>query len=99
MSLFYTILSTLYVFFVGMVPYDDYEQVAIADLPGLIPGSHKNYGLGEYLLVSCVVSTYAIKKLIIFQLLSKYWIVPIFENYVKPSVATSSIIEMKNEMK
>lgn len=31
---------------VGMVPYDDYEQVAIADLPGLIPGSHKNYGLG-----------------------------------------------------
>ncbi|CAH1642588.1 unnamed protein product [Spodoptera littoralis] len=31
---------------IGMVPYDDYEQVAIADLPGLIPGSHKNYGLG-----------------------------------------------------
>ncbi|KAF9411537.1 hypothetical protein HW555_009685 [Spodoptera exigua] len=30
----------------GMVPFDDYEQVAIADLPGLIPGSHKNYGLG-----------------------------------------------------
>ncbi|CAH2079690.1 unnamed protein product, partial [Iphiclides podalirius] len=30
---------------IGMVPYDDYEQVAIADLPGLIPGSHKNYGL------------------------------------------------------
>ncbi|CAH2210794.1 jg3520 [Pararge aegeria aegeria] len=32
---------------VGMIPYDDYEQVAIADLPGLIPGSHKNYGLGK----------------------------------------------------
>ncbi|CAH0731243.1 unnamed protein product, partial [Brenthis ino] len=31
---------------IGMVPYDDYEQVAIADLPGLISGSHKNYGLG-----------------------------------------------------
>ncbi|XP_073966576.1 mitochondrial ribosome-associated GTPase 2-like [Choristoneura fumiferana] len=31
---------------IGMVPFDDYEQVAIADLPGLIPGSHKNHGLG-----------------------------------------------------
>ncbi|CAH4033064.1 unnamed protein product [Pieris brassicae] len=31
---------------IGMIPYDDYEQVAIADLPGLIPGSHKNKGLG-----------------------------------------------------
>ncbi|KAJ8704756.1 hypothetical protein PYW08_012076 [Mythimna loreyi] len=31
---------------IGMVQFDDYEQVAIADLPGLIPGSHKNYGLG-----------------------------------------------------
>ncbi|XP_026747819.1 mitochondrial ribosome-associated GTPase 2 [Trichoplusia ni] len=31
---------------IGMVLYDDYEQVAIADLPGLIPGSHKNRGLG-----------------------------------------------------
>ncbi|CAG4974722.1 unnamed protein product [Colias eurytheme] len=31
---------------IGMIPYDDYEQVAIADLPGLIPGSHKNRGLG-----------------------------------------------------
>lgn len=32
--------------FVGMVQYDDYEQVAVADLPGLISDSHKNKGLG-----------------------------------------------------
>lgn len=30
----------------GIVHYDDYEQVSIADLPGLIPGSHYNKGLG-----------------------------------------------------
>lgn len=30
----------------GMVQYDDYEQIAVADLPGLIPGSHQNKGLG-----------------------------------------------------
>ncbi|CAG9858359.1 unnamed protein product [Phyllotreta striolata] len=30
----------------GIVQYDDYEQVAVADLPGLIPDSHKNKGLG-----------------------------------------------------
>lgn len=29
-----------------MVHYDDYEQISIADLPGLIPDSHKNRGLG-----------------------------------------------------
>ncbi|KAJ8673378.1 hypothetical protein QAD02_004640 [Eretmocerus hayati] len=31
---------------IGMIQYDDYEQVAVADLPGLIPDSHKNKGLG-----------------------------------------------------
>ncbi|XP_015178814.1 PREDICTED: mitochondrial ribosome-associated GTPase 2 isoform X2 [Polistes dominula] len=31
---------------VGMIPYDDYEQISVADLPGLIPDSHKNKGLG-----------------------------------------------------
>lgn len=30
----------------GMIQYDDYEQIAVADLPGLIPDSHKNKGLG-----------------------------------------------------
>ncbi|XP_015436101.1 PREDICTED: mitochondrial ribosome-associated GTPase 2 [Dufourea novaeangliae] len=30
----------------GMVLYDDYEQIAVADLPGLIADSHKNKGLG-----------------------------------------------------
>ena len=31
---------------IGMIPYDDYEQVAVADLPGLISGSSENRGLG-----------------------------------------------------
>ncbi|XP_037959826.1 mitochondrial ribosome-associated GTPase 2 [Teleopsis dalmanni] len=30
----------------GMVQYQDHVQLAIADLPGLIPGSHLNKGLG-----------------------------------------------------
>lgn len=32
--------------YIGMIPFDDYEQVAVADLPGLIPGSSENKGLG-----------------------------------------------------
>ncbi|XP_063974993.1 mitochondrial ribosome-associated GTPase 2 isoform X1 [Diachasmimorpha longicaudata] len=31
---------------IGMVQYDDYEQIAVADLPGIIEDSHKNKGLG-----------------------------------------------------
>ncbi|XP_045194088.2 mitochondrial ribosome-associated GTPase 2-like [Mercenaria mercenaria] len=31
---------------VGIVEYDDFEQVAVADIPGLIPDAHKNRGLG-----------------------------------------------------
>ena len=31
---------------VGMVMYDDLSQLAVADLPGLVPGSSKNHGLG-----------------------------------------------------
>ncbi|XP_044742696.1 mitochondrial ribosome-associated GTPase 2 [Chrysoperla carnea] len=30
----------------GIVQYDDYEQIAVADLPGIIEDSHKNKGLG-----------------------------------------------------
>nr|CAG4644164.1 EOG090X0ACU [Lepidurus arcticus] len=32
--------------YLGMVKYEDEEQVAVADIPGLIPGAHKNKGLG-----------------------------------------------------
>ncbi|KAL1490631.1 hypothetical protein ABEB36_013292 [Hypothenemus hampei] len=31
---------------IGIVEYEDYEQIAVADLPGLIENSHKNKGLG-----------------------------------------------------
>lgn len=30
----------------GMVMYEDYEQIAVADLPGLVTNAHKNEGLG-----------------------------------------------------
>lgn len=30
----------------GIIHYEDYEQITIADLPGLIQGSHQNKGLG-----------------------------------------------------
>ncbi|XP_046399084.1 mitochondrial ribosome-associated GTPase 2 [Ischnura elegans] len=30
----------------GMVRYSDHEQLSVADLPGLLPGAHKNRGLG-----------------------------------------------------
>ncbi|XP_053959170.1 mitochondrial ribosome-associated GTPase 2 [Anastrepha ludens] len=32
--------------YIGMVQYDDLTQLAVADLPGLIPNSHLNKGLG-----------------------------------------------------
>ncbi|XP_074659914.1 mitochondrial ribosome-associated GTPase 2-like [Tubulanus polymorphus] len=31
---------------VGVIEYEDYEQVAVADIPGLIHGAHQNRGLG-----------------------------------------------------
>ena len=31
---------------IGMVPYEDGLQVAVADIPGIIPEAHKNKGLG-----------------------------------------------------
>ncbi|XP_064640460.1 mitochondrial ribosome-associated GTPase 2-like isoform X2 [Lineus longissimus] len=31
---------------IGMVEYEDHEQIAVADIPGLIKGAHENRGLG-----------------------------------------------------
>lgn len=31
---------------VGVIEYDDYEQLRVADLPGIIEGAHENRGLG-----------------------------------------------------
>lgn len=39
---------------VGVLQYNDYSQVAIADLPGLIDESHKNRGLGLKFLRNCL---------------------------------------------
>lgn len=35
---------------VGVVSYDDYLQLAVADLPGLVEGAHQNRGLGHAFL-------------------------------------------------
>lgn len=32
--------------YIGIVEYDDFTQLAVADLPGLIEGAHKNVGMG-----------------------------------------------------
>lgn len=48
---------------VGIIEYDDYTQLAIADLPGLIEDSHKNRGLGLSFLRNvqkCVCLLYVI---------------------------------------
>lgn len=31
---------------IGIIEYDDYVQLAVADLPGLVEGAHKNVGMG-----------------------------------------------------
>ena len=48
---------------IGVVQFDDYIQIAVADLPGLIKGAHLNYGLGvDFLkhIERCVCLMYVI---------------------------------------
>lgn len=48
---------------IGIVQFDDYTQLAIADLPGLIKGAHLNHGLGiDFLkhIERCVCLMYVI---------------------------------------
>lgn len=35
---------------IGMLKYEDYRQVSMADLPGLIEGAHRNIGMGHQFL-------------------------------------------------
>ncbi|KAJ2262952.1 GTPase of the mitochondrial inner membrane that associates with the large ribosomal subunit [Coemansia sp. RSA 376] len=36
--------------YIGTVAYDDAAQVTVADIPGLVPGAHRNVGLGHAFL-------------------------------------------------
>lgn len=36
--------------YVGIVEFEDYQQIAVADIPGLISGAHLNKGLGHAFL-------------------------------------------------
>ncbi|OQV19781.1 Mitochondrial ribosome-associated GTPase 2, partial [Hypsibius exemplaris] len=49
--------------YVGYVEYEDYVQIAVADIPGLVPDAHKNRGLGvDFLrhIERCVCLLYVI---------------------------------------
>ncbi|GAU94913.1 hypothetical protein RvY_06612 [Ramazzottius varieornatus] len=49
--------------YVGILEYEDYEQIAVADIPGIIPDAHKNRGLGiEFLrhIERCICLLYVI---------------------------------------
>ena len=49
--------------YVGLVEYEDYVQIAVADIPGLVPDAHKNRGLGvDFLrhIERCVCLLYVI---------------------------------------
>lgn len=35
---------------IGVIEYDDYRQITLADLPGLIEGAHRNIGMGHQFL-------------------------------------------------